>query len=134
MTNTDRAYALRKRLDLPYAQAVAQVTAALKEQGFGVLTEINVQATLKQKLDADFRQYVILGACNPVLAHQALTTELDVGLLMPCNVIVYEDNGGSVVSIGDPIAILGVANNADLEAIAQEARTRLQQALDSLTG
>lgn len=134
MTNTDRAYALRKRLDLPYAQAVAQVTAALKEQGFGVLTEINVQATLKQKLDADFRQYVILGACNPVLAHQALTTELDVGLLLPCNVIVYEDNGGSVVSIGDPIAILGVANNADLEAIAQEARTRLQQALDSLTG
>jgi uncharacterized protein (DUF302 family) len=134
MTNTDRAYALRKRLDLPYAQAVAQVTAALKEQGFGVLTEINVQATLKQKLDADFRQYVILGACNPVLAHQALTTELDVGLLLPCNVIVYEDNGGSVVSIGDPIAILGVANNADLEAIAQEARTRLQQALDNLTG
>jgi uncharacterized protein (DUF302 family) len=134
MTNTDRAYALRKRLDLPYAQAVKRVTAALKEQGFGVLTEINVQATLKQKLDADFRQYVILGACNPVLAHQALTTELDVGLLLPCNVIVYEDNGGSVVSIGDPIAILGVANNADLEAIAQEARTRLQQALDSLTG
>jgi len=134
MTNIDRAYALRKRLDLPYAQAVAQVTAALKEQGFGVLTKIDVQATLKQKLDADFRQYVILGACNPVLAHQALTTELDVGLLLPCNVIVYEDNGGSVVSIGDPIAILGVANNADLEAIAQEARTRLQQALDSLTG
>jgi uncharacterized protein (DUF302 family) len=134
MTNTDRAYALRKRLDLPYAQAVKRVTAALKEQGFGVLTEINVQATLKQKLDADFRQYVILGACNPVLAHQALTTELDVGLLLPCNVIVYEDNGGSVVSIGDPIAILGVANNADLEAIAQEARTRLQQALDNLTG
>jgi len=134
MTNIDRAYALRKRLDLPYAQAVAQVTAALKEQGFGVLTKIDVQATLKQKLDADFRQYVILGACNPVLAHQALTTELDVGLLLPCNVIVYEDNGGSVVSIGDPVAILGVANNADLEAIAQEARTRLQQALDSLTG
>lgn len=134
MTNTDRAYALRKRLDLPYAEAVERVTAALKEQGFGVLTEINVQATLKQKLDADFRKYVILGACNPALAQQALTTELEVGLLLPCNVIVYEDDGGSVVSIGDPVAIMGVANNAGLEAIAQEARTRLQQALHNLTG
>jgi len=133
MTDTTRAYALRKRLDLPYAQAVEQVTAALKEQGFGVLTEINVQATLKQKLDADFRQYVILGACNPTLAHQALTAELEVGLLLPCNVIVYEDDGGSVVSIGDPVAILGVANNTGLEAIGQEARTRLQQALHNLT-
>jgi uncharacterized protein (DUF302 family) len=134
MTNTDRAYALRKRLDLPYAEAVEQVTAALKEQGFGVLTEINVQAKLKQKLDADFRKYIILGTCNPSLAQQALTTELDVGLLLPCNVIVYEDNGGSVVSIGDPVVILGVSGNPGLESMAHDAKNRLQQVLDNLTG
>ena len=101
-------YALRVHLDLPYEQAIERVTAALKEEGFGVLTEIDVKATLKKKLDADFRKYVILGACNPPLAYRALSTELEIGLLLPCNVIVYEENGGSVLSIVDPVSMLGV--------------------------
>jgi len=126
------SYALRVRLDQPYEQAVERVTAALKDQGFGVLTEIDVQATLKRKLDVDFRKYVILGACNPPLAHQALTTELEIGLLLPCNVVVYEDDGGSVVSIADPIAMLEVAGNPALEPVANEARARLQRVIEAL--
>ena len=124
---------LRARLDLPYAQAVEQVTAALKDQGFGILTEIDVQATLKQKLGADFRKYSILGACNPPLAHQALTTELEIGLLLPCNVIVYEDDGASVVSIADPIAMLQLADNPSLERVANEARARLRRVIAALS-
>jgi len=124
---------LRARLDLPFAQAIERVTAALKDQGFGVLTEIDVQATLKQKLGADFRKYSILGACNPPLAHQALTTELEIGLLLPCNVIVYEDHGGSVVSIADPVAMLQLADNPSLEGVANEARARLQRVIAALS-
>jgi uncharacterized protein (DUF302 family) len=124
---------LRARLDLPYAQAIERVTAALKDQGFGILTEIDVQATLKQKLGADFRKYTILGACNPPLAHQALTSELEIGLLLPCNVIVYEDDGGSVISIADPIAMLQLADNPSLEPVAKEARTRLQRVIAALS-
>jgi uncharacterized protein (DUF302 family) len=126
--------AYRAELDLPYEQAVEKVTAALKQEGFGVLTEIDVKATLKQKLDADFRKYVILGACNPPLAHQALTAELELGLLLPCNVIVYEENGGSVVSIVDPISMLGVVESRDLEPVADEARTRLKRVVEALKG
>jgi uncharacterized protein (DUF302 family) len=127
------AYAFRAKLNLPYEQAVAKATEALKEQGFGVLTEIDVQATLKKKLDVDFRKYVILGACNPPLAHRALTAELEVGLLLPCNVIVYEQEGGSIVSILDPIAMIGIANNPNLDPIAHEARERLQRVIKALT-
>ncbi len=123
---------LRARLDLPYAQAIERVTAALKDQGFGVLTEIDVQATLKQKLGTDFRKYIILGACNPPLAHQALTTELEIGLLLPCNVIVYEDHGANVVSIADPVAMLQLADNPSLEPVANEARARLQRVIAAL--
>ena len=126
MMDQQKAYAFREKLDLPYDQAVQKVTEALKEQGFGILTEIDVQATLKEKLDADFRKYIILGACNPPLAYQALNTELEIGLLLPCNVIVYEADGGSVVSIQDPIVMLSVAGNPGLDAIANEARERLQ--------
>ena len=132
MTETMIDDTLRARLDLPYEQAVEHVTAALKDQGFGVLTEIDVRTTLKKKLDVDFRKYVILGACNPPLAHQALTTELEIGLLLPCNVIVYEDDGGSVVSIADPIAMMHVANNPLLEPVAAEARVRLQRVIAAL--
>jgi uncharacterized protein (DUF302 family) len=132
MTRTMSDKTLRTRLDLPYAQAVERVAAALKDQGFGILTEIDVQATLKQKLGADFRKYSILGACNPPLAHQALTTELEIGLLLPCNVIVYEDDGGSVVSIADPIAMMHVADNPLLEPVAAEARVRLQRVMAAL--
>lgn len=125
---------LRARLNIPYAQAVEQATLALKAEGFGVLTEIDVQATLKQKLDADFRKYVILGACNPALAHQALTAELEIGLLLPCNVVVYEDDGASVVSIVDPIAMLNVTENPALEAVARAARSRLERVITTLRG
>ncbi len=126
-------YGFRARLDMSYEQAVERTTAALKEQGFGVLTKIDVKATLKKKLDADFRKYVILGACNPSLAHQALTTELEIGLLLPCNVIVYEENGGSVVSIADPLSMLGVVGNPELEPVADEAWTRLQRVIEALS-
>jgi len=132
MTKTVTDYAYRTTLNLPYEQAIEKTTAALKEEGFGVLTEINVKTTLKKKLDADFRNYVILGACNPPLAHQALNTELEIGLLLPCNVIVYEENGGSVVSIVDPISMLGVVENPDLRPVADEARTRLQRVIEAL--
>ena len=115
----NKAYAYRSKLNLPYDQAVQ------KEQGFGVLTEIDVQATLKKKLDVDFRKYVILGACNPPLALRVLNTELEIGLLLPCNVIVHEEEGGSVVSIQDPIAMMSVANSPGLDPIAHEARERL---------
>lgn len=134
MTRTITDYAFRTKLDVPYEQAVEKVTAALKDEGFGVLTEIDVKATLKKKLDADFRKYVILGACNPPLAHQALNTELEIGLLLPCNVIVYEEDGGSVVSIVDPISMLGVVENPALNPVADEARSRLQRVIEALGG
>ncbi|MCB0138185.1 MAG: DUF302 domain-containing protein [Caldilineaceae bacterium] len=125
---------IQVHLDAPYEAAVEQVTAALKEQGFGVLTEIDVKATMKKKLDVDFKKYVILGACNPPLAHRALSAEPAIGLLLPCNVIVYEDEaqGGSVVSLVDPIAMLGFVDNAALAPVAQEARTRLEKVAAAL--
>lgn len=126
---------IQVHLDAPYEAAVEQVTAALKEQGFGVLTEIDVKATMKKKLDVDFQKYVILGACNPPLAHRALSAEPAIGLLLPCNVIVYEDEaqGGSVVSLVDPIAMLGFVDNPALAPVAQEARTRLEKVAAALT-
>ena len=133
MTQTNTEYGFRTRLNLPYEQAIEEVTAALKTEGFGVLTEIDVKATLKKKLDVEFRKYVILGACNPVLANQALDKELAIGLLLPCNVIVYDDEqGGSVVSIVDPISMLGVVVNPNLDAVADEARARLQRVSKAL--
>jgi uncharacterized protein (DUF302 family) len=126
--------ALRTRLQLTYEQALERVTAALQAEGFGVLTEIDVQATLKKKLDVGFRKYMILGACNPPLAYQALSTELEIGLLLPCNVIVYEDDGGSVVSIADPVSMLSIAGRAELTTVAEQARTRLQRVVTALQG
>jgi uncharacterized protein (DUF302 family) len=124
---------LTKNLNVTYEAAIEQVTAVLKEQGFGILTEIDVKATLKKKIDADFRRYVILGACNPNLAFRALSAELDVGLLLPCNVIVYEtDNQQSTVSLVDPLSMLGVVDNADLQPVADEARMRLEKAFNAL--
>ncbi|MDL1894695.1 DUF302 domain-containing protein [Anaerolineae bacterium CFX7] len=117
----------RVELKTDYETAIARATVALKAEGFGVLTTIDVQATLKQKLNAEFRRYVILGACNPPLAHRALNTDLDVGLLLPCNVIVYEENGGAVVSIVDPLSMLGVIANPALEQVANEAREKLKR-------
>jgi uncharacterized protein (DUF302 family) len=127
-------YGLKVSVNLPYADAVARATDALKAQGFGVLTTIDVQQTLKAKLDRDFRKYVILGACNPPLADRALHAEIEVGLLLPCNVIVYETGpSSSVVAAMAPLAALGiVGDNAGLAAVAREADDRLRRALASL--
>ena len=130
MTRTTTGHALRAWLDMPYEQAVEQVMAALKEESFGVLTEVDVQATLKKKLDVDFRKYVILGACNPPLAHQALIIDLEIGLLLPCNAIVYEEDGGSVVAVLDPLTMLGLVENPDLAPVAQEARAQLRRVIE----
>lgn len=135
MTQVKQAYGFRVEIDASYEAAIERVTAALKEEGFGVLTEIDVQATLKKKLGADFRRYIILGACNPRLAHQALSNELEVGLLLPCNVIVYETTPGrSMVSIVDPLAMLGVVTNPALDAVADEANARLRRVIEAVGG
>ncbi len=126
------AYGLRRRTSLSFEQADARVRELLKEQGFGVLTEIDVKATLKQKLDKDFRRYVILGACNPPLAYQALSAETDIGLLLPCNVIVYEDGDGAVVAALDPLRMMELTGNPALTEVASEARRRLEAVLDAL--
>jgi uncharacterized protein (DUF302 family) len=127
-------YGLRVEVPLSYEQAVARATEALKSEGFGVLTTIDVKQTLKQKLDRDFRKYVILGACNPPLADRALHVELEIGLLLPCNVIVYEiEPGRSAVAAMAPIAALGiVGENPELQGVAREADQRLRRALTTL--
>lgn len=119
------AYGLALTLPWTYEQTVAAVVRALQTQGFGVLTEIDVQATFKKKLDIAFPKYVILGACNPSLAYQALQAEPDLGLLLPCNVVVQEVAGGARVALVDPQALLGVAANPALAPISVEVRTRL---------
>ncbi len=118
-----------------YEQAVETVTEALKQEGFGVLTEVDVKATLKEKLDADFRRYTILGACNPPLAHQALENEPLVGLLLPCNVTVEETEDGALVSLVNPEAMLAVgalAQNEKVREVAEEARVRLERVTAAL--
>jgi uncharacterized protein (DUF302 family) len=127
-------YGFDTALALPFAEAMARTKAALKEEGFGVLSEIDVQATLKEKIDVDFERYVILGACNPQLAYRALQAEHELGLLLPCNVVVHAHDGGTMVSIVDPAAMLGVADNPALREIAAEARTRLQRVAANLAG
>ena len=126
-------YGFGLKVNLPYTQAVERTKAALKEQGFGVLTEVDIKQTMKEKRGVDFRPYVILGACNPLLAEQALATELDLGLLLPCNVVVYETEGGSVVQAMDPVPVLGLVGNPRLEPIAREVKARLQAALTGLS-
>src|SRR5579885_1128062 len=131
-TRQRTSYGFGTRLSLPYQEAIARTKAALKDQGFGVLTEIDVKKTLKEKLDVDFRPYVILGACNPPLAYRALSAEIDIGLLLPCNVIVYEADGGSIVEIMDPEAALGSVGNPAVEPIAREAKARLEKVIEAL--
>ena len=113
-------------------EARGLVTEALKEQGFGILTEIDVRATLQKKLGAEFRPYVILGACNPQLAHQALQSELSAGLLLPCNVCVWQEDEGSVVAVQRPDAMFQVVDNPALQPIADEATRRLRAAFDRI--
>jgi len=116
-----------------FDETVGRVTEALKTEGFGVLTTIDVKATLKLKLDRDFRRYVILGACNPHLASQALDAELELGLVLPCNVIVYErDDGRTAVSAMAPIPAMGMIGNETLKTVATEADARLRRVLGTL--
>lgn len=119
-------------LDRPLDEVLAAVQEALQAEGFGVLTTIDVKETLRQKLGREMERYVILGACNPPLAHRALETEREVGLLLPCNVVVREVNGKTRVEIADPKAMLGIVDNRALDELAQEARTRLERALHAL--
>ncbi len=125
-------YGISVNLGIPYKQAVEAAKEALKAEGLGVLTEIDVKATLKKKLDVDFRKYIILGACNPSLAHKALQTERNIGLLLPCNVIVYEDGGGSVVSAIAPMEAMAVVDNPELEPIAEQVSEKLRRVIASL--
>lgn len=125
-------YGFEAELPVGYERAVTLTRDALAAEGFGVLTEIDVRATLKKKLDAEFRPYVILGACNPPLAHRALTDELPIGLLLPCNVIVYAGDrpGTSVVAVLDPVVQLGITGRKDLQPLATEVRDKLRQSLE----
>ncbi len=127
------SYSMRKELEgVDYPQAVERVTEALASEGFGVLTTIDVKQTFKNKLDIDFRPYVILGACNPQLAHRALTAEPGIGLLLPCNVVVEETASGVEVSMARPRAMLGIAESEALQAVADEAEERLSRALEGV--
>ncbi|HEU5210317.1 MAG TPA: DUF302 domain-containing protein [Longimicrobiales bacterium] len=130
MNDITLSYGFGTRIDVPYDAAVERVREALATEGFGVLTEIDVRATLKKKLDVEFRPYIILGACNPPLAHRALTAELDIGLLLPCNVVVYAENDdSSVVSIMDPVPALGLTGRDDIRPLAEDVRARMQRVL-----
>jgi uncharacterized protein (DUF302 family) len=122
---------LKRVLTIGYDQAVERIPAALATEGFGVLTQIDVRDTLKAKLGVDFRRYRIFGACNPPLAHQALTAELDVGVMLPCNVVVYDDGGRAVVLAIDPMQTVAAQSEA-LRPIAAEVRERLARVLDRL--
>jgi uncharacterized protein (DUF302 family) len=127
------AFGIRKTLDLGFDEALAKVPEALKAEGFGVLTEIDVQATLKKKLDVDFRRYRILGACNPPFAHRALQHSLDVGMLLPCNVIVYEtDDRKTVVSAVDPMQTMTAQGDPAMRPLAEQVQQKLQRVIDSL--
>ncbi len=130
----DVSYGFGTRLNVPYEDAVEKVTAALKTQGFGVLTQIDVKATLKQKLNVDHRRYIILGACNPPLAYRALQAEPAIGLLLPCNVIVYEGDqeNESVVSIVDPLTMMQMSDNPELARVAAEAEEKLKKVVAAL--
>jgi uncharacterized protein (DUF302 family) len=127
-------YARTITLDLPYAEAVPKVKQAFQQQGFGTLTEIDVRATLKEKLDVDVEDYVILGACNPQLAHRALDVDREIGLLLPCNVVVRAVPGGqTMVHALDPTVLVAVPDNQQLAPVAEEAGARIDAALSALT-
>ena len=135
MSTQNTTYGISITVGVPFERALAQTREALAAEGFGILTEIDVAGTLKKKLDVEFRPYVILGACNPPLAHRALTAELDIGLLLPCNVIVYaaDDPGHSVIAALDPVAALSLTGNEAVQPVAQEVRGRLQQVLGRIS-
>ena len=126
-------YAFGRKLDSSFSEVEQHVREELSKEGFGILTEINVKSTFKKKLDRDFREYIILGACNPVLAWEAFAKEVNIGTLLPCNVIVYrDDDDKTVVMIMDPVAALGVIGNAALTEIAAQVRGKMERVLAAL--
>lgn len=130
VTKTD--YGFGATLDISYDEAITRIKEALKAEGFGVLTEIDVRQTLHDKIGEEMEPYIILGACNPKLAHRALTEEREIGMLLPCNVVVRSQQDGTRVEIADPQAMLGISTSHALKPVAAEARERLQRALDAL--
>lgn len=125
-------YGFSKTTDYTFEEAIQKVTDELKKEGFGVLTTIDVKDTLKKKLDVDFKKYTILGACNPPLAHQALQAEEELGLLLPCNVIVYEKENKTVVSVFDPIIMAHIIDNPNMKSVAEEVKKRLEKVLEAV--
>lgn len=125
-------YGFSKTVDLSYEEAIERVTAELKKEGFGVLTSIDVKETLKQKINVEFKKYVILGACNPPIAHRALQEEEEIGLLLPCNVVVYEKENKTRVSIFDPMVMTWIMENDNMKPIATEVQEKLQRVLKSI--
>jgi uncharacterized protein (DUF302 family) len=125
-------YGFSKTVDMPYEQVIDKVTTELKKEGFGVLTSIDVKETLKQKINVDFKKYAILGACNPPIAHRALQEEEELGLLLPCNVIVYEKDNKTRVSIFDPMVMIWIMENDNIKPIATEVQERLQRVLKAI--
>jgi uncharacterized protein (DUF302 family) len=125
-------YGFTKTTDYSFEQAIEKVTEELKKEGFGVLTTIDVKDTLKKKIDVDFKKYTILGACNPKLAHSALQVEEELGLLLPCNVIVYEKNDKTVVSIFDPRVMTIVIENPEMKPVAEEVKNKLEKVLEAV--
>ena len=126
-------YSFGATLRVPYEEAIVKVKEALKAEGFGVLTELDVRKTLREKINVEMEQYSILGACNPPLAHRALMQDPDIGLLLPCNVVVRAEGEHSRVDVADPEAMLGIAQNEQLLGIAQEAKQRLQRVVQTLS-
>lgn len=129
-----RDYAFRARLDVSYEQALEAVADALKAEGFGILTSVDMKATLKTKLDADFRKYSILGVCNPPLALNALTKDMEAGLMLPCTMVVYEDDGGTSVAVAAPEVVAELLGNPKLSSVAEEAQAKLERVIGALTG
>jgi uncharacterized protein (DUF302 family) len=125
-------YGFNKTTDYTFEQAIEKVTEELKKEGFGVLTTIDVKETLKKKIDVDFKKYTILGACNPKLAHSALQVEEELGLLLPCNVIVYEKDNKTVVSVFDPNIMAHIIDNPDMKAVAEEVKSKLEKVLEAV--
>jgi uncharacterized protein (DUF302 family) len=125
-------YGFSKTVDMSYEQTIEKVTAELKKEGFGVLTSIDVKETLKQKINVDFKKYTILGACNPPIAHKALQEEEELGLLLPCNVIVYEKDDKTRVSIFDPMVMAWIMENDQMKPIATEVQEKLQRVLKAI--
>jgi len=125
-------YGYRRQVNTPYKEAIVKTKEELNKEGFGILTEIDVKATLKKKLNVDYDDYIILGACNPPFAYQALKAEKDIGLLLPCNVIIYDSNGQTFVSTIKPTVAMNMIENEELRIVATQVEDKLKKVIDSI--